>query len=274
MPELPEVETVVRRLMPIVVGRTIRDFESRWRRQIAPSVPSVRTALIGRRIERAHRRAKYIVLDLDDGSWLLIHLRMSGRFEWTDSAAGVARNADAPEPAHVRAVWRLDDDRRLYFCDARKFGRIIHTRDLESGTGRLGIEPLSRAFTTRALAGILAKRRARLKPLLLDQSLVAGLGNIYVDESLFRARLHPLMPADRLHPAQVTALRVAIRHVLRAAIRRNGTSFDWVYPAGQMQNHLQVYGRAGEKCRRCGDTIVALRVGQRGTHVCPTCQAR
>ena len=158
------------------------------------------------------------------------------------------------------------------FCDARKFGRIQHTTDLAAATADLGIEPLGRGFTLGALRGRLDGRARRLKPLLLDQTVIAGLGNIYTDEALFRARLHPLTPGNRLKPGDVAALHRSIRAVLREAIRYHGTSIDWIYPGGWMQKRLRVYGRAGEPCRSCRTPIAYLRVAQRGTHICPRCQ--
>lgn len=279
MPELPEVETIVRTYRHRLVERRIVHFASTWPRNTRPSAALVRRRIVGRRIERLWRRAKYIVFDLDDGSHLLVHLRMSGRMEWaTVDAAGTARRFDPPgpkgqePPRHARAWWDLDDGHRLWFCDARKFGRIVHTRDFVAATAGLGAEPLDDAFTPEALQALLLARRRRLKPLLLDQAVVAGLGNIYVDEALHGAGLHPLMPSDRLRDGEIDRLHAAIRDVLRRAIAANGTSFDWIYPDGRMQEHLAVYGRAGEPCRRCGARIEMLRVGQRGTHVCPRCQ--
>lgn len=273
MPELPEVETVVRQARPRLVGRRIVGFESRWERQVSPGVERVREAICGAVVAGVARRAKFIVAHLRRGGrnmgGLMIHLRMSGRLEWgrTDDAA-------AAEPSHARATFDLDDGTRLYFCDARKFGRILFTPDADAFGLGLGPEPLERGFTRKRLAVVLRSRTRALKPLLLDQSVIAGLGNIYTDEALFRARLHPLRKSSTLRDEHIAALHEAIRHVLRQGIRHNGTSLDWIYPDGQMQNHLMVYGRAGKSCRRCGAEIVALRVGQRGTHVCPTCQPK
>lgn len=264
MPELPEVETVVRTIRPRLAGRRIIEFESLWPRNTAPSVAAVKAGLRGATIEAVERRAKFVVWRLSAG-FLFIHLRMSGRFAW---AAG----GHAEPPQHVRARWTLDDGARLLFCDARKFGRIALAPTASPPGERLGPEPLDDSFTPAALAALLRGRRRMLKPLLLDQRVVAGLGNIYVDESLHRARLHPMQSADRVSPARVAALHAAIQAVLREAIDRNGTSFDWVYPGGQMQPHLFVYGRDGRRCLRCAATIVAIRVAQRGTHICPRCQ--
>jgi formamidopyrimidine-DNA glycosylase len=264
MPELPEVETIVRTYRPHVVGRRVRAFTSHWPRNTVPSAARVREAIVGRTITTLTRRAKFIVFELDDGGHLLVHLRMSGRFEW-------AAECDGP-PRHVRAAWKFDDGRRLLFCDARKFGRIVYTRDLAAATADLGPEPLARGFTADTLGRVLQHRHRQLKPLLLDQSVIAGLGNIYADEALHRAGLHPLLRSDHLNTDDIRRLHEAIRHVLRQAIRCHGTSIDWIYPGGWMQRRLQVYGRTGEPCRRCGTPIEALRVAQRGTHVCPTCQ--
>lgn len=290
MPELPEVETYVRHFRPLLEGRRIVRFDASWPRQIEPDVATVRRWIAGRRIARLERRAKYIVAELTNGEtapcasiapgrapsaavspnraagagFLMIHLRMTGRLEWSGNRAA--------RPEHVRAAFRLDDGHTLWFCDARKFGRIAYTSDLARATAHLGVEPLGGAFTAKVFEELLRCRARRLKPLLLDQSIVAGLGNIYVDEALFRAGLHPLTVADALTAEQVRRLRRAIRAVLRQAIRLGGTSFDWVYPEGGMKRHLYVYGRAGEPCKRCATPIAGLRVGQRGTHVCPRCQ--
>lgn len=266
MPELPEVETIVRQCRPRLEGRRIVGFETHWPKSILPSVAAVRAAVVGRRVERLSRRAKFIVFELEGGGVLLVHLRMSGRLAWAADGE--------PEPTHVRTRWHLDNGSTLLFCDARKFGRVSHAPSLAAATVDLGPEPLGRRFTVKHLAEILRQRRRRLKPLLLDQSVIAGLGNIYTDESLFRAGLHPLTPSQRVSPEQVARLHAAIREILRLAIRNHGTSIDWIYPDGWMQKKLMVYGRTGEPCRVCRTPIVALRVGQRGTHICPQCQPR
>jgi formamidopyrimidine-DNA glycosylase len=260
MPELPEVETTVRKLRGKVRGRRIVRFKATWPRQVSPSIAGVRRSILGRKIERLSRRGKYIVFHLDDSSVLLVHLGMSGMLSLDDDAD------------HVRAVWELDDGSRLLFSDARKFGRIRAAKDPGEALCKLGLEPLSKRFTPLALRKALASRSRQLKPLLMDQSVVCGLGNIYVDESLYRARLHPLTRADALTPAQVKRLHRAIVQTLRLAIRLSGTSFDWAYPGGRMQNKLLAYGRTGEPCKRCGRKIVRVLVGQRSTHFCPACQ--
>ncbi|MGE0480853.1 MAG: DNA-formamidopyrimidine glycosylase [Phycisphaerae bacterium] len=267
MPELPEVETIVRMYGPRLAGRTVREFIAHVPAQVLPDVATVRARLSGRRIERVSRRGKFIVFQLAPAGVLLVHLRMSGRFEWVAPGA-------AAQHRHIRAEWQLDDGARLLFDDARKFGRIRFCDDSAAFGDRIGVEPLDHAFTVDVLARLLRARRRQLKPLLLDQSVVAGLGNIYTDEALWRAQLHPLANSARLSREQIVELHAAIRRVLREGIRRNGTSIDWVYPEGRMQNYLKVYGRTGAACTRCRATIVALRVGQRGTHICPNCQRR
>lgn len=264
MPELPEVETVVRSLRPRLCGRRIVAFSSSWPRQVLPSLAAVRRAAVGRTIERVERRGKYIVLALDDASALLWHLKMSGRFEWDSGCV--------PGSAHVRARLALSDGERLLFCDARKFGRISLVADAAAALAHLGPEPLDRGFTARRLGRLLAGRRRALKALLLDQGFVAGLGNIYSDETLHRARLHPLRRADALSTTEVRRLHRAMRAVLRQGIALCGTSLDWVYPGGRMQTRLRVYGRGGQACARCGAAIQRIRVVQRSTHFCPGCQ--
>ena len=268
MPELPEVEIITRELNKRLVGRTIHRFHASWKRQIKPSIAAVQRALRGATITQVTRRGKWIVVHLDRGTVsagvVAVHLRMSGRIVW-ESDTGEA-------PGHVRALWEFDRGERLLFCDARKFGRIELIPTMDVLDQRLGLEPLGPAFTVPALRALFAKRARKLKPLLLDQTLIAGLGNIYADEALFRARLHPLERANRLGDTAIRSLHRAIVRVLREAIQNNGTSFDWVYPGGRMQRSLRVYGQEGRPCRRCKTPIVYFRVAQRGTHICPCCQ--
>jgi formamidopyrimidine-DNA glycosylase len=278
MPELPEVETMVRAFRERLVGRTIAAFEARWARQVSPDPTTLARGLAGRTITSLGRRAKHALLGLDDGACLLVHFGMSGRLEWSE---GPAVEPDLPaeaqaqaEPPHARAVWHLEGGARLFFCDARKFGRLALTRDLEQALAHLGPEPLEPGFTPAVLQAALGAHARALKPLLLDQAVVAGLGNIYTDEALFRARLHPLTRSDRLTRADFTRLHAAIRHVLEQGILHQGTTFDWVYEGGRMQEHLAVYGREGLPCPACGTPVTRLVVGQRGTHVCSACQRR
>jgi formamidopyrimidine-DNA glycosylase len=264
MPELPEVECMVRKFRPLVSGLEILDFSASWPRQVNPSIVKVRRSIRGKVITRLGRRGKYMVFHLDDGTHFLVHLGMSGRLEWS--------RASGEQPAHVRAEWRFKGRARMLFCDARKFGKIRHTSQLQEDLAHLGPEPLAPGFTVACLQKELQGYARQLKPLLLEQSAVAGLGNIYTDEALFRARLHPLVCSSSLDRRQIARLHRAIQAVLKQGIRFCGTSIDWVYPGGRMQTRLKVYRRTGEPCPRCGASILRILVGQRSTHYCPVCQ--
>lgn len=264
MPELPEVETIARALKPELEGQTILSAEVRWARTLAaPSAASFKKQVAGRKILDVSRRAKYLIISLQDLD-LLIHLRMSGDLLFRDAG-------HSPEK-HDRVLFQLSDGRRLAFNDTRKFGRVWLTDDRESVLGKLGPEPLEKEFTAEWLYEHLQSRARYLKPLLLDQTFLAGLGNIYTDEALHIARLHPLKGSNTVTREQAAALYKAIHAVLREGIRRNGASIDWVYRGGEFQNHFRVYGRDGQPCPQCGRTIQKLTVGQRGTHICPGCQ--
>jgi formamidopyrimidine-DNA glycosylase len=276
MPELPEVETVVRQLRPQLVGRTVSGVEVLWARTIArPSVRAFRTQLAGRRVVALGRRAKYLLATLDDGRLLVGHLRMTGRF-LVRSVAGRPEPGE-PDGRFVRVRLALEGGGEVLFSDVRKFGRLALVSALEDALPELGPEPLSPAMDGAWLAGALAARRRLLKPLLLDQSFLAGLGNIYVDESLHRAGLHPLQSSARVSRARAGVLADAIREVLTRAISAEGSSFDTFYRTpegrpGSFQDEFAVYGRGGLPCRACGTTIRRIVVGQRGTHFCPRCQ--
>jgi formamidopyrimidine-DNA glycosylase len=276
MPELPEVETVVRLLVPRMVGRSVVSVNSRWKRTLGgQSVSEFTRSLVGARVLSIWRRAKYLVFDLERGGksagHLVGHLRMSGRMH--------VENAQWDPGIHVRLSFTLDDGNVFHFIDVRKFGRLVFAKNLSLVFERIGDEPLADSFTAARLHELLGERKRRLKPLLLDQSIVAGLGNIYVDESLHRARLHPLLLSTKVDAAGAKRLHSAVQKTLRAAIEREGSSFDTFYrtPEGQpggYQSRFQVYGRQGQPCRRCGTPIVKLTVSQRGTHFCPNCQPR
>ncbi|MDQ3005186.1 MAG: bifunctional DNA-formamidopyrimidine glycosylase/DNA-(apurinic or apyrimidinic site) lyase [Chloroflexota bacterium] len=264
MPELPEVETIARKLEPELIGRTILDADLRWGRTLAmPSPALFKRQIKGQVIKQVTRRAKYFILNLSDAS-LLIHLRMSGDLS-------IRSSTNRPEK-HDRLVLKLSGNRSLFFNDTRKFGRVWLTSTPEELLSRLGPEPLSRDFTSRWLYNALSKRQRQLKPLLLDQTFLAGLGNIYTDEALHIARLHPLAVSNSVTMEQASALREAVRKVLKEGIRRNGASIDWVYRGGEYQNYFRVYDREGKSCVVCGAEIKRITVGQRGTHYCPECQ--
>jgi len=265
MPELPEVETIARKLRPELVGKSILRADLLWSRTLATPAPEKFKNQIKRQeIKGIGRRGKYFVMDLSDFH-LLIHLRMSGDL--------YIKEGDAVSEKHDRLILSLDPGgNKLVFNDTRKFGRAWLVQNPDEVVGGLGPEPLSDAFTAEMLYEGLQSRRRQLKPLLLDQSFLAGMGNIYTDEALHKARLHPLATSDSVTREQAGVLREAIREVLREGIRRNGASIDWVYRGGEFQNYFRVYDRKGQPCPVCGTAIERLVVGQRGTHICPSCQ--
>lgn len=262
MPELPEVETVVRTVAPHLTGRSIRQarFFSRFVLRADPDATA--RNLRGRRIESVRRYGKFIILELSDGLWLTIHLGMTGKLLWNG----------APGP-YMRAVFEFDHG-RLVYDDVRQFGRIELSAQLPQRLERLG--PDARAISAEEFVERFRTRRGRIKPLLLNQSFLRGLGNIYVDESLFRAQIHPLASVEHLSRRRALRLYKAIQEVLEEAIKRGGSSIsDYVDGDGRrgsFQNAHQVYGKAGDPCSRCGTAIRRIVVGQRGTHYCPKCQ--
>ena len=274
MPELPEVETIARLIRPRLEGRTIRGCEVRWIRTLGGlSRSAFEHAVVGSRLARVWRRGKYLVADLEQRGrpWgaLVGHLRMTGRVH-------VEPAGFDPGP-HLKVRLALDDGTCLYFVDVRKFARLCYARTPEILLGELGPEPLSDAFTAERLWKGLREHRRMLKPLLLDQTFVAGIGNIYADESLFRAGLHPLARSDRISRARAGRLRDEIRATLREAIEREGSSFDVFYRTpegrpGSYQHEFKVYGREGRPCLRCRASVVRIVVAQRGTHLCRRCQ--
>jgi formamidopyrimidine-DNA glycosylase len=274
MPELPEVETVARLIRPDVEGRRIESVRVSWKRTLGGLAPAAfERAVRGARVRRVWRRAKFVVMDLarerEPGGALLVHLRMTGRLH--------VEAPDVDPGPYARVALGLDDGRELRFVDVRKFGRFTWVERPEERLTDLGPEPLGPDFTADWLRAALRSRRRLLKPLLLDQSFVAGLGNIYVDESLHAAGLHPLRLADSVPGPAADRLHAAIRATLAAAIEREGSSFDGFYRTpegrpGSYQEQFLVYGRDGRPCRGCGRVIQRLVVGQRGTHVCTRCQ--
>jgi formamidopyrimidine-DNA glycosylase len=273
VPELPEVETIRRQLEPDVVGRTIESLEvldPRWTRLAGNG--DVESVSAGRRIESLDRRGKFLLLNLEGGWTLVMHLRMTGNLTLGSSGA---------EPQHLRAVIRLDGGEELLFTDARRFGHgeVIRTDELEERfSGRLGIEPLTDELTAERLGQLAAGRTAPLKSFLLGQAGIAGIGNIYADEALHRAQLHPLSPAGSMKPEHCEALRVGIVGALEAGLAGGGASVDDYRDArgerGTMQDEFLVHRREGEACPRCGGTIKRIVVGGRSTYFCPDCQVR
>ena len=266
MPELPEVETIARKLKPELTGKTIIDADLRWSRTLAsPSVKKFKEQIKGQKILRVGRRAKYLDISLSEFN-MLVHLRMSGDL--------FMRESKFEPQKHDRLILKLTGGKSLVFNDTRKFGRVWLTANPENVLGKLGPEPLSRGFTSQWLHTALHNKHRQLKPLLLDQTFLAGLGNIYTDEALHIAKLHPLAASDSITAEQARALQDAIRRVLKEGIRRNGASIDWVYRGGEFQNHFRVYDRDGKPCPVCGTKIERIMVGQRSTHYCPNCQMR
>jgi formamidopyrimidine-DNA glycosylase len=270
MPELPEVETIKNELMPHVRGRKITDVTLYWEGIVKkPSREEFRSRLIGQKITGLNRRGKYLIFSLSKGGALIIHLKMTGSL--------LLNHASAEPDKFIRAVLHLDNACQLRFRDPRKFGAMWLVADASSVTGNLGPEPLEWNFTARMLAERLAKRKAPIKPLLLDQNFIAGIGNMYADEALYDARIHPLRPASSLSREEIKRLHKAIKEVLRAAIVSKGASVEnYFRPGGELGTaHFQfrvAHGLGGKFCRRCGTPIERTTVRNRGTYFCPKCQ--
>jgi formamidopyrimidine-DNA glycosylase len=274
VPELPEVETIRVRLEPVLVGRKLERVEIFDPRLTRPFDPAeVAAELEGERIETLDRRGKYLIVRFESGRVLLIHLRMTGNLFHDGAAVSPA------EDPYRRAVVRLDDGSDVVYRDVRRFGTwlLVEPGELEPYLGeRIGREPLAASFTTNRLAEALANRRAPVKAAILDQRRLAGVGNIYADEALWRARIHPLKPAGDLNAGELRALHRGIRDALRAGIARQGSTLrDYRTPngaSGSMQDEFRVYGRDGEPCPRCGTPVEKIRAAWRGTWYCPSCQ--
>jgi formamidopyrimidine-DNA glycosylase len=270
MPELPEVETVVRGLRAPLIGRRVERMWCHWGRTIHSPDPNEFAARIAGQTFRAiNRRAKYILCELDTDTFV-VHLKMTGRLYVTSDDA--VHDADK----WVRFGLQLDAGQQLRFSDARKFGRVYLTDNLDTITAALGPEPLADDFTPEVLQRCLQGRQRVIKALLLDQTFIAGVGNIYADEALHRARIHPLRRAGSLTGSETIRLHTAIRAALQAGIDYEGASINWYRKPdgtpGESQHHFYVYDRAGQPCLNCGHPIEKIRLAQRGTHFCPVCQ--
>src|SRR5215211_4490855 len=271
MPELPEVETIRRQLAPHLEGRRLERLEILDPRWCEPAEPAaLEDAVRGRRIERVGRRGKYLVVELEDDVHLAMHLRMTGTLLLVHE----------DERPYLRARLVLEGGKRLLFCDVRRFGTggVLLGSDARDAyfDARLGPEPLDPDFTAGALRALARGRRAPVKAFLLTQERIAGVGNIYADEALFRARIHPLRPAGTLRRPQLEGLRGAVVDSLEAGIDARGATIDdfrdTAGARGAFQNEFLVYGRDGEPCVRCGATIRKTKAAQRATHFCPRCQ--
>lgn len=274
MPELPEVETIRCRLIkgfdnsPSILDQTIHQVRLFWSGTLSePDSLTFSTFLPGQQILDVDRRAKFLVFTLSD-AYLVVHLRMSGDLylEYQKDSTNV-RNSD-----HDRLWLEFESGWRLVFNDMRKFGRVWLLRDTSDLFSKLGPEPFDEKLTTEVFANLLQKHSRQLKPLLLDQHFISGIGNIYADEALFRAGLHPQRLSDSLSNSEAETLLKSIRFVLTQGINLKGASIDWVYRGGDFQNYFQVYQQTGNPCPRCGHPIEKIKVGQRGTHFCPVCQ--
>ncbi len=264
MPELPEVETRVRQLQAPCTGRTIQEVHIGWPRHIhTPNPVEFRQRICGQEITDLERRGKFLVFQLSTDV-LIIHLRMSGDLY-----------VAAPEKAidkYAHTTLTFDNRQELRFTDVRKFGRVYLVQSAETITSKLGPEPLSKQFTRSVFCQMLSKHKRMLKPLLLDQHFLAGMGNIYTDEALHLSRLHPTTLSNMISTTDSHNLWRNIRKVLRDGIRHGGSSIDWVYKGGSHQYHFSVYGQHGKACQMCDSTIVRTTVSQRGTYYCPKCQ--
>lgn len=276
MPELPEVETIVRRLrngsddFAPVPGNVIQDVKVFWKKIVAtPDVPTFKEDLVGKEIISVQRRGKFLHFPLNQGH-LIAHLRMSGDMlmeKRVDEQGAAIKKKD-----HDQAIFDFKSSWRLVLHSVRKFSRVYYVTDPQTVFGKLGPEPLSDEFSAEKLYKMLHKHSRQIKPLLMDQSFIAGLGNIYADEILYEARIHPLRKSDSISRKQSQALYDAMQKILKKAIEKLGTSLDWMYRGGEYQNHFLVHQREGEPCPDCGGKVRKITVGQRSTYFCPNCQ--
>jgi formamidopyrimidine-DNA glycosylase len=266
MPELPEVETIKNELLPHVLGRKINSVDIFWEKMVRqPSVTEFRSRVIGRGITGLSRRGKYLFFHLGSGDVLVMHMKMTGSLL-----------VDPTDHRFTRAILHLDNGVAIHFWDPRKFGVMWLDKDETAVEAMLGPEPLGDDFTSEVLAGLLRQRTAPIKPVLLDQSIIAGIGNMYADEALFEAKIHPLKPAGKLSGDDIERLHDAIRHVLRKALKKKGASVrNYIRPDGSpgtAHDEFNVAHGVGKNCPRCGTSIQRIVVRGRGTYLCPKCQ--
>jgi formamidopyrimidine-DNA glycosylase len=266
MPELPEVETIKNELLPHVLNRTIQRVDIYWDKMVKqPPVEEFRRRLVGQKITGLTRRGKYLFFHLSGGEVLVMHMKMTG---------SLVINPD--DTKFARAVLHLDNGTSVYFHDPRKFGKMWLEKSPDAVIKQLGPEPLDENFTMKTLGDILAKHKAPIKPVLLDQGIIAGIGNMYADESLFEARIHPMKPANKLTKEELKRLYLAIQLVLRKALKKKGASVrNYIRPdgtPGTAHDEFNVAHGVGKKCPRCGAAIERIVVRGRGTYICPRCQ--
>jgi formamidopyrimidine-DNA glycosylase len=266
MPELPEVETIKNELSPHVIGRKIMGVAVFWDKMVKqPAVAEFCERVTGQKITNLTRLGKYLFFHLGSGEMLVMHMKMTGSLL-----------INPPDDKFARAIFKLDGGVTMHFRDPRKFGKMWLAADESAVAGKLGPEPLDKDFTVKTLAGILHNRKAPVKPVLLDQSIIAGIGNMYADESLFEAKIHPERPACGLTEAEVKRLHIAIQRVLRAAIKNKGASVrNYIRPDGDIgsaHDEFCVAHGTGKNCPRCGTAIARIVVRGRGTYFCPDCQ--
>jgi len=266
MPELPEVETIKNELLPYVIGRTVKGVDIFWDKMVRqPSVEEFRSRIIGRKIIGLSRRGKYLFFHLLGGDVLVMHMKMTGSLLVNPS-----------DGRFTRAILHLDNGTALHFWDQRKFGVMWLAEDESAVDDMLGPEPLESDFTSDVLAKLLRNRTAPVKPVLLDQSIIAGIGNMYADEALFEAKVHPLKPAGKLSREEIKRLHNAIRHVLQKALEKKGASVrNYIRPDGALgtaHDEFNVAHGVGKNCPQCGAPIHRIVVRGRGTYLCPQCQ--
>ena len=270
MPELPEVETFRRYLLqgesgsPSILGKQIKEAELLWDKTLASPTPSeFKDRIRGQFITGVGRRGKNLLLHLSRDT-MIIHLRMSGEL--------IVEEKTNPVGKHYRVILNFTDRYRFAFNNIRKFGRVWLVEDPNQVIGKLGPEPLADDFTPELFHQNLQNRSRQLKYYLLDQEMIAGMGNIYTDEALYRAKLHPIRKTDTINSTESHRLWVSIREVLQEGIQNQGSSIDWMYQGGDYQNYLSVYNLEGKSCKRCKTPIKRIKVAQRSTYFCPTCQ--
>jgi formamidopyrimidine-DNA glycosylase len=276
MPELPEVETIMQRLrdgtpdsVP-VPGQIIKEVEVNWNKIVEePSAEQFKSILKRKTIKNAKRRGKFLHFPLNEGH-LIAHLRMSGDMKMEKRMTN--NNKPVPEEQYDQVVINFETAWRMIMSSVRKFSRVWYVTDPQTVLGNLGPEPLGPNLNPDILYQMLQKHHRQIKPLLMDQTFIAGLGNIYTDEILFQARIHPLQISNTLTKAEAAHLYDAMQIVLNKAIEKLGSSLDWVYRSGEFQNYFKVHRREGEPCPGCSGTIKKITVGERSTYYCPSCQ--